>query len=75
MGLPPNSVGGELAPEDLEEGVLVCGALEEAAISQRWRKRVTSSWSSIVFMCLNQNKTVQLLNETKHIHLTASKAA
>lgn len=53
MGLPPNNVGGELAPEDLEEGVLVCGALEEAAISQRWRKRVTSSCSSIVFMCLD----------------------
>ena len=60
MGLPPNSVGGELDPEDLREGVLVWGALEEAAVSQRWRKRVTSSWSSIVFMCLMKIKRGQI---------------
>lgn len=51
IGLPPKSVGNELG----EEG-LVCGALEDAAFSQRWRKRVTSSWSSIVFMCLKEKK-------------------
>lgn len=49
IGLPPNSVGGELDPGGLEEAVL---ALADAAVSHRWRKRVTSSWSSIVFMCL-----------------------
>lgn len=52
MGLPPNSVGGELGPEDLEAGTLASSVLEEDEVSQRWRNRVTSSWSSIVFMCL-----------------------
>lgn len=53
MGLPPNSVGGEL---DLEEAALVWEDLADAAVSQRCRKRVTSSWSSIVFMCLMEGK-------------------
>lgn len=50
-GLPPNSVGGEPGPGDLRAAA--CGDLAvAAAASQRWRKRVTSSWSSIVLMCL-----------------------
>lgn len=55
IGLPPNSVGGEPPLEDLRAAA--CGDLvEAAAASQRWRKRVTSSWSSIVLMCLMGEK-------------------
>lgn len=61
MGLPPNSVGGE---PDLEEAVLLCEDLADAAVSQRCRKRVTSSWSSIVFMCLTERKRERCKVET-----------
>lgn len=63
-GLPPKSVGRELDCEDLEQGELVCGALEDVPLSQRCRKRVTSSWSSIVFMCLKnvQVEKLKLVN-------------
>lgn len=54
--LPPNSVGGELGPTDLVGGALLCRQLLEAVFSQRWRKRVTSSWSSIVFICLREKR-------------------
>lgn len=56
IALPPNSVGGELDPTDLVGGGLVCRPLLEAAFSQRWRKRVTSNWSSIVLMCLRAKR-------------------
>lgn len=61
MGLPPNSVGGEL---DLGGAALACEDLADAAVSQRCRKRVTSSWSSIVFMCLMERKHERCKVET-----------
>lgn len=51
MGLPPNSVGGEQGPGDLRAAACEDLAVVAAA-SQRWRNRVTSSWSSTVLMCL-----------------------
>lgn len=65
IALPPNSVGGELDPTDLVGGALVCRQLLEAAFSQRWRKRVTSSWSSIVFMCLREKRGESHLAERR----------
>lgn len=54
--LPPKSVGGGLEPPALVGGAAGCRALLDAALSQRWRKRVTSSCSSIVFMCLGRKR-------------------
>lgn len=65
MGLPPNSVGSEVDPGDLEVGALACEDLADAALSQRWRKRVTSSWSSIVFMCLRSIRQERFIKKTK----------
>lgn len=42
MALPPKRVGGELDPAVVALEV-VCGGWPDAAFSQRWRKRVTSS--------------------------------
>lgn len=58
-GLPPNRVGGELALGDLGGNVAVRGDFGETALSQRCRKRVTSSCSSMVFICLHELRDKQ----------------
>ena len=54
MVLPPNRVDG--APGGLAEAPAWRAAVWDA-FSQRCRNLVTSSWSSMVFMCLKQKPT------------------
>lgn len=57
MGPAPNRVGSALAlPVETGVGVGVPEDFEGEEVSQRCRKRVTSSWSSMVFMCLRKEK-------------------